>query len=63
MNLDILAMIADIRRAVEEGGMNLDDWEMDFIRNMSVLARAGQALSDKQDETLEKIWKRATGNG
>jgi hypothetical protein len=63
MNLDILSMLADIRRAVEGGDLALNDWETDFIRNMSVLARAGQGLSDKQDETLEKIWKRATGNG
>ena len=63
MNQDILAMLADIRRAIEEGDLALNEWETGFIRNMSVLARAGQKLSDKQDETLVDIWKKATGNG
>lgn len=57
---DAKELIAEISRAVSEGGFDLNEWETDFIKNVSRKVAAGQELSDLQDEILEKIWKKAT---
>lgn len=49
-------MLADIRRAVEEDSLNLTEWEDEFLQSIS----GREALTDKQDAVLERIWRRAT---
>lgn len=57
MTEDWESMIADIRRAVEEDDFNLTEWEDEFLHNISNRI----SLTDKQDDVLVKIWKKATG--
>lgn len=40
----------------------LTDWECEFIDSISYQLGKGRGLSDKQDETLEKIWNRVTSS-
>lgn len=57
---DTKSMIAAINRAVTEDDFNLTEWETEFIESISRRVEAGESLSDKQDETLLKIWRKAT---
>lgn len=50
-------LIEEIERAVEDGDIELSAWEDEFIT--SILPRV--TLTDKQDEILERIWKKAKG--
>lgn len=49
---DIAAMIEDC----EKRESKLDDWEREFIDNVS----RRESLTDSQVESLEKIWNRVT---
>lgn len=57
---DAKELIAEINRAVSEGGFDLSEWETEFIESVGRQVQAGRELSDKQDEVLERIWKKAT---
>jgi hypothetical protein len=57
---DSKELIAAINRAVSEDGFELNEWETNFLENVGRKAHAGQELSDRQDEILQGIWKRAT---
>lgn len=61
MNEDVQSMLADIYRAVSEESAYLTEWESDFVESVGGLVRNGTTLSPKQDEVLEKIWKKVTG--
>jgi len=41
----------------------LDDWSRTFIDSIKRQMEAGRALSEKQADTLEAIWQRATAKG
>jgi hypothetical protein len=58
---DLKAMIADIDRAVSEDEYNLTEWEQGFMKNVRHLVAEGVPLSENRDASLEKIWKKATG--
>lgn len=61
---DAKELLAEISRAVSEGGFDLNEWEADFVESIGRRVAAGQELSDRQDEILEKIgtlsFKRST---
>lgn len=54
---DIKILVADIRRAVQDGDITLTEWEEEFLQAI----RDYRNLSDKQDAVLERIWRKATG--
>lgn len=60
MSADVKAMLAAIRQAVVDG-FTPTEWEVEFLQSVGELVDFEIALSDKQDETLEKIWLKATG--
>lgn len=41
----------------------LDDWERDFLRNLTRTTNRGKRLSVDQLATLDKLWDRVTANG
>lgn len=59
---DVAAMLADIKQVIEEDeNFNLSTWEEEFIANMHVMVNEDRELSEKQDDVLSKIWRRAKG--
>lgn len=58
---DATVMIEDINRAISEDRFNLSEWETDFLESVEMQVNAGRSLSDKQDEVLLRIWRKATG--
>lgn len=60
-NDDVEAMVFKINQSVQDGHMTLNDWETDFILNIQKQSERNIPLSQKQDEILEKIWKKAIG--
>jgi len=52
-------MIEDIRGADGvHGGITLSQWEAEFVESIDSRLGDGRSLTDKQAETLEKIWDR-----
>ena len=58
---DLKAMLADIKRAIENDGFSPSKWESEFLETVSDLINFELPLTDKQDESFEGIWKKATG--
>lgn len=44
----------------EKRESNLSDWERSFIDSISMQMSRGGSLTDKQAETLDRIWERIT---
>jgi hypothetical protein len=61
MSTDLKAMLADIKRAIADDEFSPSKWESEFLDSVTELINFELALSDKQDETFEGIWKKATG--
>lgn len=61
MSQDLKAMLADIKRAIENDEFSPTDWESEFLESVTELINFELPLSDKQDEKFEKIWEKATG--
>jgi hypothetical protein len=61
MSTDLKTMLAEIKRAIADDEFNASKWESEFLESVTELVNFELALSDKQDETLEKIWRKATG--
>ena len=40
---------------------DLSSWEIDFIDNLDTLTKANHILSQKQEDTLEKIYEKYSG--
>lgn len=59
MNDEHMQMIEDC----EGREQRLDDWARGFIDSIRRQMEAGRALSQKQADTLEAIWERATARG
>lgn len=49
-------MVADC----EKRESKLTDWERSFIDSLNQQMAKGRALSEKQAETLDRIWERVT---
>ena len=45
---------------MSEGDFDLSEWEAEFVESVGRQVQAGRELSDKQDEVLERIWRKAT---
>lgn len=60
---DLKAMLADIRRAIENDEFSPNTWETEFLEKVTDLVEFEVKLSDNWDEALEKIWKKATRHG
>ena len=56
---EALQMIADC----EARESRLTEWEQGFIDSLSKQIERGRSLTEKQDETLNKIWDKVTENG
>ena len=56
---EALQMIADC----EARKSRLSEWEAGFIDSLSKQIERGRSLTEKQDETLNKIWDKVTENG
>lgn len=61
MSTDLKAMLADVKRAIENDEFSPSKWESEFLETVSELINFELPLSDKQDESFEGIWKKATG--
>lgn len=60
MAQDLKAMLADIKRAIEDDSFSPNKWESEFLENVGDLINFELPLTEKQDEHLEEIWKKAT---
>lgn len=58
---DILAMIADINRAVTDDDLDLNEWETGLLTSVSDRAQSGRPLTGPQEASLDELWKKATG--
>lgn len=56
---EILVLIEDC----EERESRLTEWEASFIDSIKAQVQRGRSLSEKQSETLDSIWERATAKG
>jgi hypothetical protein len=61
MSTDLKTMLAEIKRAIENDEFNLTKWEGEFLESVTELINFELTLSDNQDETFEKIWRKVTG--
>lgn len=59
MNDEHETMVADC----EARESRLSEWESEFIQSLRERIDAGRSLTDKQAETLDRIWTRATSKG
>ena len=41
----------------------LTDWERSFVDSLQRQLEAGRTLSEKQSDTLDEVWERATARG
>lgn len=56
-------MVYDVERAIEEGSYELrEGFEQGLFENVKRYLRNGWSLSEKMDEHLEKIWRKAGGH-
>lgn len=60
-NEDLKAMLEDIKQAIEDDEYEPSAWEQSFLANIGRLIADDKELSDAQDESLSKIWRRAKG--
>lgn len=58
---DIMAMVADINRAVRDDELDVTPWEENFLSSISLRAREGLDLTEAQEKALDRLWKKATG--
>lgn len=56
---EYLTMIDDC----EARESRLADWERDFVSSIRSQLEAGRSLTQKQTETLDTVWERATARG
>jgi hypothetical protein len=61
MGTDLKAMLAAIRQAIVDDGFTPTQWEGEFLETVTELVNFELALSEKQDEVLEQLWRKATG--
>lgn len=59
MNDEHETMVADC----EARESRLSEWESEFIQSLRERIDAGRSLTDKQAETLDRVWTRATHKG
>jgi predicted small metal-binding protein len=59
MTSENLLMVEDC----EARESRLTDWEREFIESIRRRLESGHGLTDKQQDTLDKIWNRATAKG
>jgi hypothetical protein len=58
---DIKAMLQEISRALREDELVLNDWETRFLHGIRMKLNNNEKLSERQDECLVKIWRKALG--
>ena len=56
---DLLLMIDDC----ESRESRCSEWELEFLESIKTRVEQGISLTEKQQETLDKIWDKATKNG
>lgn len=56
---EYLTMIEDCERRESR----LTEWEVGFLDSIRHRLEGGKPLTERQTETLEKIWERATARG
>lgn len=49
-----------VRTIISEGMSRLNDWEHEFITDMKLRTDSKFQLTDRQEQTLEKIYERIT---
>ena len=59
MSAELVVMIGDISRAVDEDRMTLSEKEGRLVESVRRRMKKGEPLSDKQDEWFVEIWKRS----
>lgn len=58
--------VGDLREkadAVDEMRADLSNWEADFLASVLPRLREGKAVSERQRETIEKIWEKYRAKG
>lgn len=63
MSQDLKAMLADIKRAIENDEFTPNKFEEGLLETVTELINFELKLTDKQDAAFEEIWKKATGQG
>ena len=53
---EIQSMLDDCEKRSEK----LSDWEIEFIDSISNQLGRGRGLTEKQEQTLERIWNKVT---
>lgn len=56
-NEEIDQMLEDCEDRISK----LSEWEVNFVASLRARQEKGYSITDKQDETLEKIWNKVTG--
>ena len=56
---EVLQMISDC----EARESRLSEWEAGFIDSINKQVEKDRSLTEKQDETLNRIWEKVTENG
>lgn len=57
---DTKELLRQITRGILDGDIDLSEWETEFVESIGRQVAAGRELTDKQDEVLERIWKKVT---
>jgi hypothetical protein len=57
---DAKQLLEEITRGILDGDVDLNEWETEFVESIGRQVAAGRELSDKQDEILERIWRKVT---
>lgn len=47
----------------EKRESRMTEWECDFVSSIRDRLEAGKALTERQTETLDKIWEKVTKHG
>lgn len=61
MEPDAKEMVQVIEEAITDDEFELTEWEAEFVENIKNRIANDIDLTPKQEESLEKIWKRSRG--
>jgi len=50
-------------QCIQDHGLNLTEWEEEFIRSIILQHKAGRTLSEKQEAIVERIYNAKTPTG
>jgi hypothetical protein len=60
-DVSVAEMIEQIEESVDDDEFELTEWETEFLENVKRRIENDVTVSEKQEESLLTIWKRARG--